>query len=264
MSTDQLLTVGLAACCILGIGVCTSTLDASVRTQPQDVITVEASWMPLPSDDIGELRRRAASPNPGDEHREPSPPDPSDAGGPSEDPRPGGGDPRDVPGRNDEERQSNEETGLADTPTSPSLLQRLLALLEALLPWLALLVVVALAYRFRDRLYERFGAFFPAAPESPDERPDDRPPVPPDAVSQTWYDMVDRLDVQGWTTKTPEECALAAIEAGYDSEPVLTVTRLFQEVRYGDEPVTDARVSRARQALDRLGPAPTSAGSGGT
>lgn len=257
MSTDQLLTVGIAACCVLGIGLCAATLDTSVTTQPQDVITVEASWMPVASSAVGELRHRVAMPGSGGDHRPPPPEGPDDGDTSRDDPS-GGGSPRDEPSRADEtEPQRNEDTGQSDSPVS--LLQRLLALLESLLPWLVVLLAVVVTYRLRDRFLGRLRGLLPGL-HAGDEHPERRPPVPPDEVSRAWYDMVDRLGVDDWTTKTPEECALAAIAAGYDAEPVLTVTRLFQEVRYGNEPASDERALRARQALDRLGSGSTTSG----
>lgn len=74
------------------------------------------------------------------------------------------------------------------------------------------------------------------------------------AVYRAWAEMVDALDVGDPETTTPQEFATHAVEAGMDRSAVEDLTRLFDEVRYGDRPVTDARERRAREILAAIAP----------
>ncbi|MFW5918297.1 MAG: DUF4129 domain-containing protein [Haloferacaceae archaeon] len=72
------------------------------------------------------------------------------------------------------------------------------------------------------------------------------------AVYEAWVDMTGALDVPDPETTTPGEFAEAAVDAGMDPVDVRELTRLFEEVRYGDAPVSPERAERARAALNRI------------
>ena len=72
------------------------------------------------------------------------------------------------------------------------------------------------------------------------------------AVYRAWVEMTDALDVSNREARTPGEFAETAIEAGMDADDVAELTRLFEDVRYGDAPVSEERAERARQALRRV------------
>ncbi len=72
------------------------------------------------------------------------------------------------------------------------------------------------------------------------------------AVYQAWQDMTAHLSVERPESSTPAEFAAAAVDAGMDRQDVEELTRLFEEVRYGEaEPTTD-RERRAVAALRRI------------
>lgn len=77
-------------------------------------------------------------------------------------------------------------------------------------------------------------------------------PDPVDSVAEAWRRLAGRLTVENPDARTPGEYARRAVEAGLPSGPVRRLTRLFREVRYGGRAETDARVARARRALDAL------------
>lgn len=54
------------------------------------------------------------------------------------------------------------------------------------------------------------------------------------AVYRAWLDMTNLLDLSDPDTSTPGEFADAAVEVGLDEDDVSDLTRLFEEVRYGD------------------------------
>lgn len=72
------------------------------------------------------------------------------------------------------------------------------------------------------------------------------------AVYRAWEEMTDALEVPRAATTTPTEFADAAVEAGMSRGDVRELTDLFEEVRYGDRPVTDERERRAEAALRRI------------
>lgn len=72
------------------------------------------------------------------------------------------------------------------------------------------------------------------------------------AVYEAWIEMTETLDVAGPDTTTAGEFADVAIEAGMAPEDVRELTRLFEDVRYGDVPVSPERAERAREALRHI------------
>jgi hypothetical protein len=71
-------------------------------------------------------------------------------------------------------------------------------------------------------------------------------------VYRAWAEMASSLDVERPESSTPGEFAAAAVDAGMDRADVDELTRLFEEVRYGDERATGARAERAVAALRRI------------
>lgn len=75
---------------------------------------------------------------------------------------------------------------------------------------------------------------------------------PENVVQQAWWEMVQRTDVSQATTKSPGEVAAIAIESGLNPETVTRLTRLFQIVRYGENPITDDAEQQAQDLLDQV------------
>lgn len=72
------------------------------------------------------------------------------------------------------------------------------------------------------------------------------------AIYRAWREMTDALDVAQPRTTTPEEFAEIAIEAGMSDEDVRELTRIFEEVRYGNRQPTPEREQRSQEALRRI------------
>lgn len=265
MDRDALLSVVVALVCVAAVGMAAATMDSAVQTTPDDVIDVPASSVPLGSGQIRQYKERLqGGPLEGDSDASGAPSDRTTSApkqratsSPAPDQRDGGGD------------QQREETTQSrgpgpgpqqgSGPVDPSLLDRLLAflrwLLDALLsalPLLAGAALLALAAANRERLAALFGGDGAPADASGVEagRPD-----PQNDVAAAWYQMVARVGVERPETKTPRQCATAAVEAGADRSAVERLTRTFEEVRYGGAPVTDRRRRETRAALDALSPA---------
>ncbi|WP_123538241.1 DUF4129 domain-containing protein [Halosimplex salinum] len=69
------------------------------------------------------------------------------------------------------------------------------------------------------------------------------------AVYEAWREMTAALDGPDPDTATPGEFAAAAVDAGMAEDRVADLTDLFEQVRYGDEPVT---AERERHAVETL------------
>jgi hypothetical protein len=71
-------------------------------------------------------------------------------------------------------------------------------------------------------------------------------------VFRAWREMTADLAVDNPESSTPAEFADAAVAAGMAPDDVAELTELFEDVRYGDRPVTEERAARARTALRRI------------
>jgi hypothetical protein len=71
-------------------------------------------------------------------------------------------------------------------------------------------------------------------------------------VYRTWREMTELLDVDRPESSTPGEFAAAAVEAGLGQEDVGELTRLFEEIRYGDTPPSSDHERRAVAVFRRI------------
>lgn len=250
----------LAVCCVVSVGLCAASLTSTVTTRPSDIVDVPSDILPFGSGAMDDLRRKVAQPEPSDsgsprgdvpvespdvdqgpDPQQP-PPDASENNGD------GSGD---SGGASDEPRQSPGESdgGDRDGRGTPSLLDRLLAVL----PWLltAAVALVILAY-YRDRIAAVLVGAHEHEEPAPADEPQAPPPTPSNEVARVWNEMLTLLALERQPSKTPTEYALEAVQTGADGDLVTTITDTFQEVRYGDRPVTSDRIRRASEALSRL------------
>lgn len=268
MNADGLLAAALALCCVAGVGMASSSLDDAVTTDPDDVIDLDYSELPIGQEDAQRVKERIQ----GTETTvEPDAEVSGEMTAPSEgsnDAAGAGGDAGDTPATTVTQRAV--QRGLAPTETQAagpapvkrqnffewvlSLLSWLVSLLVRLVPLAALVAALALAYASRDRLLDWLGVDVAGsgaadAADDPDRSLD---PDPQDEVERAWYEMVTALDVDERWSKTPREYAEEAVARGRDADAVSRVTEVFEEVRYGGQPVTDERERRARDGLERL------------
>jgi hypothetical protein len=71
-------------------------------------------------------------------------------------------------------------------------------------------------------------------------------------VYRAWREMTELLDVDEPRTSTPGEFAAAAVEAGLGREDVAELTRLFEDVRYGERRPSGERERRATAVFRRI------------
>ena len=266
MNWNRLLTAVVAACCLVAVGTAATTMDSSVSTEPEEA--VEFDHLPLPTgaqDSVGQLRRRVSTDAPGGGTGAGGSGSSSDgagvSGGGGSERRASnaeaadGGDPRSVSGSQSDRRHSRSEGGTGGGPreAAESLLERLLDLLRSLLALLpalvALLALAGAAYLLRDRLPGLGRGDADGRAEGGAALGD---PAPQNDVSRAWYEMVERVGLADRYDLTPDEHAERAAERGVDPEAAATLTRLFEEVRYGDAPVTDERRRRARERVQEI------------
>lgn len=145
------------------------------------------------------------------------------------------------------------DSATGPVPGEPSLLDRLLALLWALLPFVVALALGALAYRYRERLRSLLDPD-PSAEARTDRASEaDAWPgaSPSNVVDEAWLAMIRRLDPRRPETTTADDCRSLAGERGVDAEAVETIATAFERVHYGGiDPSEEA--DRAREGLGRL------------
>lgn len=256
MDRESYATVLLAVCCIAAAGMSATTLESTLSQTPDDVVDLDFSKLPM-GEDSGKSVKGAVQSTEGSEQA--SADEESDESGDQSDASEETSQSQDAVSSDSEEMGAPGGQG-GEAPGSGtgelSLLQRLLLLFERLLPLLAALVVLALAYRYRRQLVALALAVAGVLGDATEDRdtttatwPSERPS---NDVHRAWLSMVERLDVDRPQNRTPSQCADAAVAANMDPSAVETLTTLFEEVRYGDAPVTDERRRRAREGLERL------------
>ncbi|NHN58443.1 MULTISPECIES: DUF4129 domain-containing protein [Halorussus] len=288
MNADTVLTAVVGLCCVLAIGATSTTLDSTVATDPEEVTNFDYSKVPIGSgpaqalDDAIDSGRsdgaesgsassggsndgsgsKSAGSRPAEEGSRTGQASKSGGGqqqnqnggsgdGQQQSGGSGGDDQRSSGGSDSKQDQSGDGTRLAE----PSLLDRLLWLLQdlldlllAVLPWAVLAAMLAAAYRYRDRLL--VGDPIDADDEDGEAPP--RDPSPDNDVASAWFEMVERLGLADRRDLTPRECAAAASDRGVDPDAARSLTALFEEVRYGGARVTDERRRRAEQTLSEV------------
>lgn len=227
----------VAVCCIGAVGLAATSYEASVETNPDEVIDAHHSWLPVGKETILFFK---------------NPQERSLSGG-------GGGGSSDGGGSGDDPAEC---TGgvlgvlammfpMFIPPCGP------FYLLGLLLAFLGMLLTVALAYRYRWHLIAPgiavWGWLNDRGRGPGSGGPHNWPSEPPgNEIYGAWLDMVERADPEQPWSRSPAQCASAAVDAGMDSEAVGRLTTLFEEVRYGGADPTDERQQSARKWLQRL------------
>jgi len=247
MNTDSRLTLLVAVCCIVALGVSATTLQASVSTKPNQVINVNSSSVPIGNSQLSQLKRQLHSSSKPTSHSSSHSshaaahraPAAAHAHAQSSGPRGAGG---------------------GSALSRPSLLDRLLALLRTLLYVAAPLLAAALAYRYRERILAFLDALRESEPAIGSTNADRRNSAPRESygvgpsnpVYRTWLEMTRLAGVDDPESRTPGECASVAIDDGLDPTAVRTLTREFEAVRYGEAAVTPNRLARVGELHDTL------------
>lgn len=72
-------------------------------------------------------------------------------------------------------------------------------------------------------------------------------------VYRAWMTLAESVSDRLEATATPGDVMRAALEEGHDRSAVESLTRLFEDVRYGGRDPTPERERRARELLERIG-----------
>lgn len=224
----------MALCLISAVGIAGTTYESTLQTDPDEVIDVKHSWLPIGKEKVKDFK------NP--DRSQSNSASSGGGGGSSEEPPPC-------------------STGIIGILASifPMLIPPCgpFYLLGLLLPLLLLLVALALLYRYRRQVIAPgIAVYLWLRDLTETTRGGDTVNWPPDNpandVHGAWLAMVQRTNLDRPWTRTPAECARAAVDTGMDSEAVERVTGLFEEVRYGGAPLTDERRQQAREWRRRL------------
>lgn len=249
----------VAAALVLAVGMTSTSLDA-IETDPSDQI--DTSWIPTqdnqPQQDQnsgGESSSSSSSSNTN-----------TDTGGDTEaetqEPEPGDGDSEagldEVTGSvedtldlssGEKERQTKGGGGGGEGGKQKTLplWQRLLNLLMEYI-WHILAALAGIAalvggYIFYKRRFAGRSARNPVIVYDVDTS---------NEVYKSWWEMVEMIDAEEPSTKTPQEFAEMAVDEGLEQEAVSELTSLFEEALYGGKEVTKEQERSAREAVERL------------
>jgi len=210
----------VAAACILAVGVASTSLDDALEDDPSDVI--DTSWIPT-EDNPPTTGQEVES---GDEEAaeretvEGSPEDEFDAGM--------------------GERDTTVLGGGSPVMTILDYLRMYMWYIIAGIAGIVGLITAYLLYRryFRGASSEKAEIIYDVDTSND--------------VYKSWWEMVEMLDADDLSTKTPQEFAEMAVEEGFDEEAVSELTETFEETLYGGREVTREQERRAREAVERI------------
>lgn len=255
MNRASVLTGAVALFCIFALGTSASTLDTTLSTEPDDVIDVDWDQLPLSDDEAEDVKNEIEKNKESGQGSTKPAPDPEQRGDPG---------PSSKPGEEDTGASPDSQAGLGGSGEQ-DFIDWLLGLLRMLLPVLlaalAVLVVAGLAYRYRARLRALVAGLLamviggvPSAAGTDSSRSGDSIEFEPQhEVDRAWLRLVKELNLEAMQNRTPKEVAALAKAAGLTPGAVDTLTRAFEEVRYGGRPVTEDRRQEVRNGLHDLG-----------
>lgn len=258
-------TLFMAICLMAAIGIAATTYDSTLQTDPDEVIDVKHSWLPIGKEAIKQFtdpksQAETATSADGASGGSAGAAGAAAAAGAAGAGSGGGGE-----GAGEGAGTSNEQEPPPCTEGLVGLLASLFPmlippcgpfyLLGLLLPLVGFLAAVALSYRYRTRLIALAHVlhdWVTGRSEGDDDGFTWPSQAPANDVQGAWLAMVERADIDRPWTRTPVECARGAVDAGMNSEAVTKINTLFEEVRYGDAPLTEERRQRAREWRERL------------
>ncbi|MBX0325402.1 DUF4129 domain-containing protein [Halomicroarcula sp. F13] len=258
MDTERLVSVGVASVVVVAIGLSAATLGSSMSTDPSDAIDPDYDMLPVGDDRAGEIEdaaqnlhdRYTGNPAPTGERSENAnrDPDGSDRQSASESSSANSESNAGSGGENNQQQAPSEGEGTGVVPSESNLQ----ALLVALLSLVALAALVGIAYRYREEIISLLGMIV-GAEAPPDEGNETLRPAPENEVQRAWVALLRRAGIVRQRTKTPRDCARAAVETGLDADAVHQLRRTFEDVEYGGAPPSGERERIARESLETLG-----------
>ena len=238
MNADRVVALAVVLACIVAMGVSATTLESSLSSNPDEVIDLDFENVPFGNDQAKSIKKEVQTnkQNP-DQQVQKQKPQQSQQQQQQQQPN----------------RGSDEGEGPGDeVPLWQRLLDLLLELLPYLLALLALLFVAAAARRYGSQLLALVLALLPQGRHGDESTGAEWVADPRNEVERAWLAMTDRAGIQRPRQMTTAECASAAVAAGLDPEGVETLRSVFENVRYGTQPITDDDARRARESLRRM------------
>ncbi|WP_311173517.1 DUF4129 domain-containing protein [Halobellus ordinarius] len=263
MIDRRIFSIAVVVCCLLAMVSLSASLESTVETSPGKAIELDFASLPLSVGQASELKQSYHSGSSSEDQEAASASRSTEPESEAE--RSGGTSEAERSGETSENERSGEadknELAGGDRMADPDqgLLAKLAALLSALGSswlWLVVVVGVLLSVTQRNRILawvkrhldRRLSTADDPAP-GPEE---DRPFHPPEnVVERSWLELLSWADVEPDPSATPRETAAELVGAGLDRRAVGELTELFEESRYGDEPVTATRADRALRCLRR-------------
>ncbi|KTG09469.1 hypothetical protein AUR64_16980 [Haloprofundus marisrubri] len=247
-----MLAIAVAACCLFSLGTAAGTLDSSVQTDPDDVIDIDSSMLPVGADQLDELKQTLTDPSAGGGEGETKQQQQKKVQTQKQQQREQSVDQREEQLVNSD--FSPDESG-DQVPPEESLWEKLLAFLESLLPFAAIAGLLLVAWTYRDRLSAALRRWLPGDDDGTATAAEPvGDPNPQDEISAAWCEMLAAVGLERETKLTPRERGEKVVEQGEkgDSDAVWGLTSLYESVRYGGDEVTEERRECARNYLRRF------------
>ena len=198
MNADAYVSVVIAISCVLAVGVSATTLDESLSTNPDDVIDVEWSELPINEEVAGSIEREMRSQQGGQEEAQSGSADAANDRAAAS-----------AAARDRQQSQQRDESQSGSQPREPSHWATLLAMLRSALHWLLALGLLAvcgvLGYRYRARLRRLLAGISHrrhVGERDGEERGGPGPTEPATEVDRRWQALVRSLDVEDPRTTT--------------------------------------------------------------
>lgn len=238
MNRASTFSILIALISISALGVAATTLETTLTTDPEDEINPDWNRLPVGEGDAEAIRAEIEGESETGSDRQGT-----TSGQPSEatDRRADGG--------------AGSGVGLGTTSSESTLLGRLLALLAAMVPLIALIVLSAVVYRYRESIRSLLKSRTPesiAETGTEGTKGNDWPmATPSNTVDRAWVALVRQVNPDRPETMTSVEFRTLARERGLDARAVDSIVTAFERVHYGGIPIAE-EASRARNGLRLL------------
>ena len=236
MNADRVVALVVVLACIVAMGVSATTLESSLSSDPDEVIDLDFENVPFGNDQAQSIKKEVQT-NKDNPQQQVQKQEPQSQRQQQE---------------QEPERGPDEGEGPGDeVPLWKQLLDLLLELLPYLLALLALVAIATALRRYGERILGLLFAFLPQD-DGGDAGGVEWVADPRNEIERAWLTMTDRAGIQRPRQMTTAECASAAVAAGLDPDGVETLRSVFENVRYGTQPITDDDARRARESLRRM------------
>ncbi|MFC6733592.1 MULTISPECIES: DUF4129 domain-containing protein [unclassified Haladaptatus] len=246
MDTDRILSAVVAVLCILSVGFASTTLDDTIETKPEDVIDIDYDKLPINPQEAEEFK--GDNVQTADPDSTATPAEESEKKTAEAQPQPGNGD--DQQNKPSDETVEAQNSGSRPKILEESLLDKLLALLMSILPFILIGAVLAVVVKKRKTI----AAWLETADrDSTTETTATVVARPDNEVYEAWHEVASVIPYERRKAMTPDEVAAAVRgQVELDDDALMELTQTFKRIRYGGAQLTDVDRDLASRVQEQL------------